>query len=100
MLLKKKITIALAGLAVLGSLGGCECGFLQQLCTERHVCSCVDDQFALLHGRAIRAYLIEFEQRYCNAHGIGCAGCPVEVTPQHETATPAPSPEVPQRSHN
>ena len=64
------------GIAILGWLGGCECGWLLPApCTDLSMCPCVDDQFALLHGNAIRAYLFEWRRHYCSSKNIRCPGC-------------------------
>ena len=55
------------GVAITGALGECECGFKKRLCKGEPLCLWTDDQFALLHGKAVDIYLREFRQAWCDA---------------------------------
>lgn len=61
------------GLAILGDVRQCECGSDTPARTPCHAarpltpCQCATDQFALLHRRAIDAYMRAFAGAYCAA---------------------------------
>ena len=61
------------GVAILGSLGACECGWTEPACDARREverapsgCLIVDDTFALLHGPAIDLYLRSLREHWCD----------------------------------
>ena len=58
------------GVALTSSLAHCNCGWANKACTSsvRVRCGSVDDQFAMLHGSAVRAYLHDLHVHFCN-HG-------------------------------
>ena len=60
------------GIAITASLGECTCGWAMSSCDGARVeCDWTDDQFALLHGDAIRLYLHGMKEYFCNAHVLG-----------------------------
>jgi hypothetical protein len=78
------------GMAYTGNVAGCDCGFRSRPCGQpgqTDSCKQVDDQFALLHGAAIRAYLHHLPMRHCElvdraACGTSCE-CRVATVLNH-----------------
>lgn len=55
------------GIALTASLGECTCGWTNPACSSnRTTCDWTDDQFALLHGSAIRSYFGDLRFRFCD----------------------------------
>lgn len=56
------------GVALLADVGGCACGWKLDRCNhELYPCSRANDQFAILHGSAIAAYLMHLRRHYCDS---------------------------------
>ena len=82
-----------AGAAIVGNVAGCDCGFEKRACggEQRESCAFVDDQFALLYGGAIKAYLHHLPMRHCQlvsrpVCGISCE-CRVGTIFRHYNVT-------------
>lgn len=61
------------GVVLSASLGSCNCGWKKRRCesVRRVFCKWSDDQFAFLHGYAIRSYLHELNVRFCDYKFLG-----------------------------
>lgn len=64
------------GIALLASLGNCNCGWRAKACdpADRVYCGWVDDQFGLLHGNAIKEYLHDLHVFFCDRSRLGVPG--------------------------
>jgi len=61
-----------SGIVLSASLADCTCGWIKQSCdSSRSYCDWTDDQFALLHGSAIKSYMETNRVRFCDHRFLG-----------------------------